>query len=323
VAAQQSHAAQLPAGRLIPMAAILRPASPALAAALAGGAPLWSADLFAFTLADGVTRLNWTSWDTDLTCAGVAYASRRPWLARSQWNVANTMEVPTLTVLLRDLNEGFAGGAPLKVQIANGLFDGAAFLLSRAYMTTPGATGALGAIALFGGEVGAVEVVATTATLKIKGKVNKLDQNVPRNLYQVGCNHAFCDPGCTLNRADFTAAFAVGPAPTAAFIPWSAAPTIPAPTAYQGGVLTLTSGAGAGQRRTIAKADATGLTLAYPLQILPAAGDAFTAFQGCDKTPSSGSGQACADHTDNALATVDNRLNYRGFPYVPPPNSAY
>lgn len=296
------------------MGAILRDCSPALAAALAGGQPLWRADLFSITLRDGVTVLNWCAWDSDLICGGVTYASRKPWIERSTWNVANTCEVPTLTARLLALNDGFAGGANIKTQIVGGLFDGAAFLLSRAFMASPGNADALGSIALFGGVVGGVEIVGSTAKLSIKGKVNTLDQNVPHNLYQVGCNHAFCDAGCTLSRASFTGSFAAGAAPTPSFIPWSGAPPVNAAN-YQNGTLTMTSGAGAGQSRGIAQASAAGLTLSYPLYIAPAPGDAFTAFQGCDKSFNSGSGQSCTDRS--------NTLNYRGFPFIPPPNTAY
>lgn len=295
------------------MSALLRSASAALQAALAGGVQLWAADLFVFTLADGVTQYHWTNWDSDLTSSGILYTSRHPWLGRSSWNVVNTLEVPTLSVKLMALNDGFAGGGNLKTQIHNGLFDGASFLLSRAFMETPGAPDALGAVPLFGGKVGPIDLIGTDATITIKGKVNDLDQFVPRNLFQIGCNHAFCDAGCTLNRAAYTATFAVGAGPSPAFIPWSSPPSNPA--LYNLGTLAITTGAGAGQRRTIASATSQGLILSYPLAITPAAGDDFTAFQGCDKTFASGSGQSCTDRS--------NTQNYRGFEFVPPPNAAY
>lgn len=298
------------------MTALLRAASPGLQAIMGPSAPAGNvqrADLFDFTLADGVTAEHWTSWDSDLTIGGTAYSSKNPWLTRSNWSVVNTLEVATLTLYLRALNGAFAGGAQIKQQIVQGLFDGAAFLFSRLYMPSPGGA-SLGALPLFGGEVGAVDIVGTTATLTIKAKVNKLDQNVPRNLVQVGCNHAFCDPGCTLNRATFTSTHSVGASPTATFIPWSGA--APGNAALlQNGTFALTSGAGAGQKRTIAKGDNTGLTLAYPLYIVPAPGDSFTGFQGCSKALSDGSGQDCTAYA--------NTQNFRGFPYVPPPNSAY
>lgn len=310
------------------MSALLRAVSPGVLALMGTAptntAPVRQADLFAFTLNDGVTTVNLTSFDTDLVVGGVTYLSAKPWLTRGPWAVGNTMTVETLTLTIRAGNDAWRGGASIKQQIVQGLFDGATFLFSRLYMTgIPGALVQQGVVAIFGGEPGAAEIGATTVTLTIKGKVNKLDQNAPRNLAQVGCNHAFCDPGCTLSRTDFTASFTVGANPTATFIPWASAPSSPVPAAYQNGTFTLTNGAGAGETRTIAGADGTGLSLAYPLPIVPAAGDAFTAFQGCDKTSNaSGSVQSCAHHVNNALATIDNRQHFRGFEYVPPPNAA-
>ncbi len=156
-------------------------------------------------------------------------------------------------------------------------------------------------------------MIGGVATITAKGKNNRLDQYVPRNLYQVGCNHAFCDAGCTLSRASFTSNFTVGGSPTSIFVPWASAPGTPA--LYIGGTLAVTSGAGAGQRRTISGANAFGVDLAYPLSVLPAAGDAFTAFEACDKSFNSGSGQSCTDRS--------NTQHYRGFEFIPPPNAAY
>lgn len=118
----------------------------------------------------------------------------------------------------------------------------------------------LGPMPLFAGKVAAIDLDGITAEIVAKGKVNDLDQYVPRNLYQVGCNHAFCDIGCGLNRAAFTAAFTVGAAPSATFIPWGAVPANA--TAYQNGTLVITTGAGASQRRTIAQATTAGVSLA-------------------------------------------------------------
>jgi uncharacterized phage protein (TIGR02218 family) len=296
------------------MSAFLRDASPALKSALASGVRLWVADLLSFTLADGVTVLNWTTWDSDLVCDGVTYRSRAPWINRSTWQVTNKMQVPTMKVTLLSLNSGFAGGAALQTQIHDGLLDGAIVLLQRVYMKTPGNADELGAVALFGGKSAGLDLDGISAVINVKGRINDLDQYAPRNLYQIPCNHGFCDLGCTLNRATFTAAFVAGTAPTEIFIPWNGAAPANA-TANQNGTIAFTSGPASGSRRTVTKADATGLSLAYPLYSLPAAGDAFTLFQGCDKTYDSGSGQSCTDR--------GNTQHYRGFRFVPPPNSAY
>lgn len=294
------------------MGTILRPASPALKAALSGGVPLIRADLFTFTLVDGVTVYTWTSFDQDLAFAGSTFQSKNPWLWRSKWNVTNTMEVPQLTVYLAALGPaniipGFGMGVNFIQQIHNGLFDGASHIFERVYMPTPGDTTTYGGVGLFTGEVGPANVDGLKAELTIKGRTNKLDQYFPRNRYQTGCNHAFCDAGCTLSRVSFTASFTVGssPAPSSTFIPWTSAPATP--SLYIGGTLTIS-----GSQRNIAFADSTGLKLAYPLYAVPAPGTAFTAFQGCDKTFNSGSGRSCTDHSNTA--------NYDGFEFVPPPN---
>lgn len=289
---------------------LLRSCSTALATALEGGVPLWSADLFQFTLIDGVTNYCWTSFDSDIVYDGVTYVSKLPWLTRSKWGVANTMQVPSLDIYLRDLNEAFDGGAALKQQIHNGLFDGATMLMSRAYMESPGDISALGAIELFGGMVAGIVITGSKVTITCKGKNNLLDQYAPRNVYQVGCSHNFCDVNCTLNAATYTAGYTVGSGPSAVFIPWNgAAPGNYAD--YSNGVITFTSGPASGQSRTIMNGDMSGLNLAYPLYEVPNIGDSFTAQQGCDKTL-------------NTCQNVYNNLQHRrAFDFVPPPDTTY
>ncbi len=296
------------------MSALLRDASPALAAALASGQRLWSADIYVVTLVDGTTVLRWTTWDRDLTYSGDDYSSKAPWVNRSAWKVTNTMEVPTMQLRLMALNDGFAGGASIKSQIHQGLLDGSNVLMSRVYMTTPGGADALGAVDMFGGGVAGIDLDGITADIAIKGRVNDLDQYAPRNLVQVGCNHAFCDAGCTLNRATFTTGYTVGASSTSTFIPWSGSPPANA-TNYQGGNVAMTTGVASGARRTVAKADASGLTLSYPLYDVPAPGDGFDAFEACDKSFNSGSGQSCTDRS--------NTQHYRGFEFTPPPSAAF
>lgn len=288
----------------------MRPCSGALALLLAspGGATLWSADLFTVTLADGTTVFYWTSFDRDLEANGQTYSSRKPWLQRTKWNVKNSMEVPTMTVILRALNDSFAGGASIKAQIHNGLFDGASFTLDRAFMVNPGDTVALGTIMLFSGVVAGIDLDGITAEIEVKGLNNKLNANAPRNIYQAGCIHTFCDPGCTLLRAAFTTNQAVGASPTKTFIPWAVAPGTE--DRYIGGTVRFTSGPDSSQSRTVEFADAIGLTLSYPLYALPIAGDTFTAFEGCNKTKV-------------RCTFLSNIQNFRAFPTVPPAETAY
>jgi uncharacterized phage protein (TIGR02218 family) len=286
----------------------VRPATGSLALALTGGVPLFSADLITFVLVDGVTTFRWTSWNLDLLADGYTFLSRAPWIKRSQWSVTRTMAVPTMDVVLSALNDSFNGGAQVKTQIHNGLFDGASMMYSRAFMATPGDTASLGTVDIFYGFVGGIELDGQKAIISCKGKNNNLNQSAPRNVYQAGCNHAFCDVGCTLLRATYTAPFAVGASPTRSIIPWAAAPGNFA--LYKYGTVTFTSGPNSGQSRNIAAVDATNITLAYPLYYTPSAAETFNAFQGCDKT------KARCDSLGNAQ-------HYRAFPYTPPPTTAY
>lgn len=78
------------------------------------------------------------------------------------------------------------------------------------------------------------------------------------------------------------------------------------------GSLVWTSGANANLRSTVKSVNAgSALNLMYPLPFAPATGDAFTVAFGCNHT------QATCQGTFNNLA------NFRGFPYVPPPQLAY
>lgn len=264
----------------------------------------------------GVRPGNWQWFDTHVPNP-VIFSSRKPWLSRSLWNLTNTMEIPTMDVVLEALNDSFAGGADIKAQIHDGLFDGATFTLNRVFLE-PGQTSVTSptpGLLLFGGAIANIDLIGNKATLHVKGKSNLLAQNAPRNLYQPGCIHAFCDAGCTLSRATFTTSYTVGssPAPSGTFIPWSSAPSNPG--RYKFGTIRFTSGPASGQSRTVRAADASGLTLTYPLTAIPAAGDGFTAFEGCDKALNSGSGQDCTART--------NTQNWRGFDLVPQAETAF
>jgi hypothetical protein len=296
------------------MAALLRPCSPALALALCGGVPLYSADVFQINLVDGTTILYWTSWPQDLQFGGQTYKSTSPFVKRSKWSVVKTMQVATMDLTISTGNAAFNGGAQLKTQIHNGLLDGAFVLLTRVFMLTPEDTTALGGIDLFGGDVGAIDLGGLTTVVKVKAKINRLDMQTPRNFFKVGCLHGFCDVGCTLSRGSFTTSDVVGVSPTNFFVPWTSAPATPAK--YVGGTIAFTSGANSGSRRNIVSADASGATVVYPLNFLPAPGDAFTRFEGCNKIFDDGVNvQDCTGRS--------NTQHYRGFEFTPPPLSAY
>ena len=129
-----------------------------------------------------------------------------------------------------------------------------------------------------------------------------LDIDMPRNVYQANCQHVLYDANCGVASGTHASQGTVGAGSTQTLIEWSSANA-----SFQQGTVTFTSGANTGATSTIKAAGAGWLQLVDPLPNAPGAGDAFTASFGCDHT----------------MATCESRFNnlsqFRGFPFVPPP----
>jgi uncharacterized phage protein (TIGR02218 family) len=277
----------------------MRQASDAAKAFFASRAAGFYADLFTLTLKGG-SVLRWTSLDIDVTWGGNTWLAQSPNLERSALSIRNTAETPKLEIMLSAIDTDFVGGSNVKTAIWQGAFDGARMELDRLPMTFPGDTSLGPPITLYAGRIGEIELTAVGAKITVCGDVVIMTQYAPRNVFQSGCQHTFCDAGCTLLASNFTVAGAVGAGSSRSFIAWGGAGTI-----YRGGFITFISGANAGQIRSIRDADSSGLFLVYPLYVDPVAGDAFTAIRGCDKTLATCTGD------------FGNQLHYRGFPFVP------
>jgi uncharacterized phage protein (TIGR02218 family) len=162
-------------------------------------------------------------------------------------------------------------------------------------------------VLLFKGRLGNVDQIGrTTAKLTVNSDLVLLDIDMPRNVYQPTCLHALYDSGCTLVKNAFGTNGTAASGSTASVINWSGASSV-----YQQGSITFTSGVNAGVTANVnSVAAGTSLTLGYPLQSPPAPADTFTVYQGCDHTPGT------------CQSKFNNLANFRGFPYVPPPQMA-
>lgn len=294
------------------------------------GVRMMAADLFTITTAGG-TVYRWTSIDQDVhyTLHGqnLVYTAQGPLLQRSRLGVKNTVEVPELVIRLSALDTDFIGGQSIKTQIHNGYLDGATVALDRVVFTPPytlpltvgleaigyGNAALNGTGQLFSGRMSQARLTAVGAELTAKGANVLMNQYVPRNVYQLPCIHTFCDAGCTLSESSFTLATTVGSSSTASLVTWGSVPANPG--LYTLGKVLITSGAAIGQVRTVKLATAAGLLLQYPLYNVPASGDTMSVLKGCDKTYNSGSGQSCTDYA--------NTQHYRGYPNVPPAETAF
>ncbi len=188
------------------------------------------------------------------------------------------------------------GGVPFFVALREGVFDGCTVRRDRAFLTAWDAP-PIGGVTLFTGRLASVDQVGrTSATLTVASELTLLDVDLPRNVWQPTCNHTLYDTGCRLVRQAYASAGAVGDGASTTFIPWAGASE-----ALTQGTVTFTSGGNSGVSATIKLADAAGLTLTYPLPAMPAPGDSFTAYQGCDHTLAT------------CRSKFANEANFRGF----------
>lgn len=287
----------------------MRAASAALKDFLRLRAPCWIAELFTITLADGVTVLNWTDFDRNLTYSGTTWTALGALVKRTRLTVRNTVEVPELDIPVQALDSLTVNGQNLKTAVHNGIFDGARVSVYRVFMPTPGDT-SLGLVTMFAGRLSQATVTASGVQFTAMGDNVLMNQQAPRNLYQTTCLHTFCDAGCTLLESNYTLPFSVGQFPTTTKVPWASAPATP--SLFVLGKISFTSGVCIGQVRTIRNADSSFIYLTYPLYGTPASGDTFNALMGCARTLT-----ACQTHTDKNNHSVNNQQHFRGYPFVP------
>lgn len=294
---------------------------------LAGRTSFIFANLYTFALVNGIT-LRWTDQQYDLTIPQIT-GDPLTWIAQDvmpsgltfKSSIGLAADQQTIDLVYAppsSASPSLVGTVPIAQALLQGQFDGATVRRSVAiYDTyddalpvgwgdiTPLGVAYPGHSTLFYGLVSTIQSIGKVeAKLSAKSQLMLLDVDMPRNYWQSSCQHVFCDAGCTLSRAAFTASGTVGAGATKTRVPWTGSATT-----YTLGTITFVTGANAGVTATVKQADASGLTLAFPLVNTPAGGDTFTATQGCDKTMT-------------RCTALGNLLNFDGFPFVPVPETA-
>ncbi len=288
----------------------MRPVTPALASFLAGlraqrDAPVLMADCYALALRTGAT-LAVTNADVPVVLGGTTFRADSLLVDGLAYRCATGLDVDKQQITIAARPSDTVGGIPFLQAVRNGVLDGCTVRRDRAFLTAWDAP-PIGWVTLFKGRVATVDAVGrTTAQITVASDLVLLDVDMPRNLYGPCCNHVLFDSGCGLVKNAWGAAGTVGAGATALAVPWAQASA-----AYAQGTITFTSGANTGATANIKGAGAGALTLSYPLPAVPAPGDGFTAYQGCDHTLATCRG------------TFNNGANFRGFPFVPVPETAF
>ncbi len=292
----------------------MKSVTPALVDLLSSRDPLLAFDLYQFTL-PGDTVLYYGTADVPIVYQGATYGGSVRW-DRSQIDLKAGLEADSLTVNAYATPADLVNGVPFHQFLRQGGFDNAYLLLQRAYYPAPlsvplGAPN--GVVWLFSGLVTEVITGGLKAQIKIDSHLYTLDIKLPRNLYQHLCNHVLYGPDCGLNGANFAVQ---GQAQAGSTIFQIVTNLTGVPGYFSLGKLQFTSGALQGTWIGIqsqvggAGSQPATLTLTPPLLAAPAPGDAFTLWPGCDRALST-----CQNKFNNAL-------NFRGFPWIPVPETA-
>jgi uncharacterized phage protein (TIGR02218 family) len=291
----------------------MRAVSSAFISFALSGQPCIDASLITIDLAAGGT-IYLTTLDQPITYGGNVYQATGagpngvPAVDVGEWSVVNTIDVPTCDIQFYSDGTDWQGGQNFKTLVHQGLLTGAYITISEILMPTYGDV-SLGSCLVFAGRAGPATITATGVKLTVKGDNVLMQQYMPKNKYSLGCIHTLFDVNCGASRAAFTDTNAVGAGGVnKVYVPWGTAPG--SPIRFVQGTLTITSGAGAGQARTIQAANSAGIGLVYPLDAVPAIGDTFTATYGCDKRSVTCSG------------VFNNLQNRRGFDFIPPAETA-
>ncbi len=276
------------------------------AARAASDAPLAIAECFQFTSTIG-TVYTWTNVDYNVTYNSQTFLSTGPLVNGLKYKGSIGLEVDKQQLTISARPTDLINGAPFLIALRDGAFDGAEIIRYRVFLSSPGGT-VVGGVIMFQGRISTVDHVGrTSATVTVASDLVILGYDMPRNLFSPTCVHTLYDAGCGVVRGTFAASGTAGAGSTSNSINFSGALA-----QHSQGSLVFSSGSNANVRATVKSVSVgSGLNLMYPLPFAPATGDAFTVYAGCDHT------QGTCQNRFNNLA------NFRGFPYVPPPQMAY
>lgn len=276
-------------------------------ALLNSGADFEMVDLWAIRLNGGAT-IYWhgAGINTPLTFEGQSFLAG-PGIDRGKISTKLGLEVATLDVSISATSSDLINGVPI-IPFAQGRgFDGATVVLYRGFLTSwAWPYTIVGAVVAFSGRVTQLKDIGRARfTMTVSAWTVLLNVNMGPDVFQAGCLNMLYDQSCTLTKSSYATSGTVtgGAGTTGCNTSLTAADGY-----YTQGQIAFTSGANAGLSRAVATyVNASGaMTFAFPLPYAPAAGDAFTAYAGCDLTMAT------------CKSRFNNLIHFRGQPFTPP-----
>lgn len=254
----------------------MRSANPALISLLNSSQQFIFCDLYEITLANS-TKLRYSTLDVDVTYKGNVYLANAVILDRGRTRAVIGVEVDTLEVEVNPHPSDYINGISFVSAAASGSLDGASILLSRAFFDENLAL--VDGFVVFAGAIADIEVRRSKVAMQCKSNLELLNISLPKNVYQSGCQNTLYDENCTLSRAAWATAATVNNATRVTINATIAKPA----KWFDQGYIQFTSGTLNGIKRTVKSWDGATLTLLNGLPSIPAFGDTFNAYAGCDK----------------------------------------
>lgn len=264
---------------------------------------VYMVELVTLTLNEG-SVIRWAASDVTIT-HGARTWMPGPVIERDSIKTSIGIQVVTCGMTLHADDSVTVLSMPLLQAARRGVLDGASILIEKGFTDAPGQS-IKGTVHLFEGRVGDIEINSTSLDLTIKSFTELLDTLVPVDVYQASCLHTLYGAGCGLSKAAHALNLTVAAGSTRSNLVCSVAGS----GVYDLGELVFNSGPNAGVRRAVKVHTDGNLQLSFPLEDAPAIGDSFTVYKGCNKTK------------ETCQAKFNNVVHFRGFPYVPQPETA-
>jgi uncharacterized phage protein (TIGR02218 family) len=279
----------------------MRDATPRLQAILAS-AMFVKCNLFTMTLSNGMAYY-WTDADVDIVANNQVYDSHGPDIQGAKYSLVRGMQVSTLDLLVLVKPTDLIAGVPWFLAARSGALKNAEVVIDKAFMPAWGEPAET--LGIFKGYVNESSDGDQEVTLTVVSDSNRLNTQVPRAIFQAGCMRTLYDAGCGVSRAAYTMNSTVQSAPNR----YSFTSGLGQSDDYFSlGELIFSSGANSGVRRSVKSYKAGVIELSYPLVFDLAPGDTFLVRAGCDRTRGA-----------NGCAKFANEANFKGTPYIPPP----
>ena len=270
----------------------------------------YSTDLYRITLTDG-TVLHYTAADIPLIVGKVRYvplAIERDGTMQSNDISVDEMHL-TITV---SPSERLDSNATIMQAVVAGRFADAKLELFRLFAPEPFGLSmdkidAEYALLWWLGRLNIESAGGVTIEATVASMTELLNVKFPTHLYYPPCIYTLGDKGCgvdlTLFRKQGTASGGTRSAIQSML-------NLADGYLTQGSI-TFASGCNAGVTRTIRSNDRNEITVVMPFYYPPAAGDTFHVLPACDKS------MACCK------ARFNNLTRFRGYPFIPVPETAY